>query len=92
MISSVTADAAAAYEQLRNHVLNGSSPGGHFGLALLLREGLAAWLDRSATGFRPAELSIVAAGAPAVLFPQLQTGIVAVLADIVWTIRQEMNP
>ena len=92
MISSVDADATAAYEQLRNHVLTGASPSGHFGLVPLLREGVAAWLDRSATGFRPAELSTVAAVAPPVLFTQLQTGIVAVLADIVWTIRQEMNP
>ena len=90
MISFVAADAAAAYEQLRNHVLNGSSPSGNFGLALLLREGVAAWLDRPATGFRPAEPST--AVALPVLFPQLQTEIVAVLADIVWTIRQEMNP
>ena len=92
MISSGTAEAAAAYEQLRHHVLTGSSPGGPFGLALLLREGVAAWLDRSAIGFRPPEPSTVAAVAPPVLLAQLQAGIVAVLADIVWITRQEMNP
>ena len=92
MIASGAAEAAAAYEQLRHHVLTGSSAGGHFGLALLLREGVAAWLDRSAIGFRPAETSTVAAVAPPVRFPQLQAGIVAVLADLVWTTRQEMHP
>ena len=91
MISSVTADAAAAYEQLRNHVQTGSSPGGHVGLVLLVREGVAAWLERSASGVTPAGPSTVAAVAPAVPFPQLQAGIVAVLADMVWTTRQEMN-
>ena len=91
MIASDAAEAAAAYEQLRHYVLTGSSPGGHVGLALLLREGVAAWLDRSGIGFRPAEPSAVTAVAPPVLFPQLQAGIVAVLADLVWTTRQEMN-
>ena len=91
MIPSVAVDAAAAYEQLRHHVRTGSSPGGHVGLVLLLREGVAAWLERSASGVTPAGPSIVAAVAPAVPFPQLQAGIVAVLADMVWTTRQEMN-
>ena len=92
MIPSGAGDAAVAYEQLRQHVLTGSSPGGHVGLALLLREGIAAWLDRSAITCRPFEPSTVAVVAPLVLFPQLQAGIVAVLADLVWTTRQEKNP
>ena len=91
MIPSAAADAAAAYEELRHHVQTGSSPGGHVGLVLLLREGVAAWLERSARGVTPAGASTVAAVAPAVPFPQLQAGIVAVLADMVWTTRQEMN-
>ena len=89
--SAAAADAAAAYEQLRHHVRTGSSPGGHVGLVLLLREGVAAWLARSASGVTPARSSTVAAVAPALPFPQLQAGIVAVLADIVWTTRQEIN-
>ena len=91
MIGSDVADAATAYEQLRNHVLTGSSPGGHFSLALLLREGVAAWLDRSSAGFTPADPSPVAAVAPHALLLQLQAGIVAVMADILWSTRKEMH-
>jgi hypothetical protein len=46
-------DAAAAYEQLRRGVLQGPPLGGHFGLILLMREGVAAWIDRGVTGFTP---------------------------------------
>ena len=53
MIPSAAADAAAAYEQLRHQVRTGSSPGGHVGLVLLLREGVAAWLEHSASGVTP---------------------------------------
>ena len=35
-----------AYEQLRSDVLEGGSAGGHFGLVVLLREGLAGWMAR----------------------------------------------
>ncbi|MGH9255337.1 MAG: hypothetical protein ACRD3C_12300 [Vicinamibacterales bacterium] len=89
MIPSGAGDAAVAYEQLRHHVLTGSSGAGHVGLILLMREGVAAWLDHSAPGFTP---STVAAVASPGLLPPLQAGIVAVLVDLVWTTRQEMNP
>ena len=36
-----------AYEQLRSDVLEGRSVGGHFGLVVLLREGLAAFMARA---------------------------------------------
>ena len=89
MSPSSAGDAAVAYEQLRSHVLTGSLRVGHVGLILLMREGVAAWLDHSAAGFTPAEPSTVAAPG---LLPPLQAGIVAVLADLVWATRQEMNP
>ena len=38
----------AAYEALRRSVLAGVSGGGHVGLVLLRREGLAAWMTRRA--------------------------------------------
>lgn len=37
------------YEQLRSGVVQGTKEVGHFGLMLLLREGLAAWLARAST-------------------------------------------
>ena len=92
MIPSGAGDAAVSYEQLRHHVLTGSSRAGHVGLILLMREGVAAWLDHSAAGFTPVEPSTVAAVTSPGLLPQLQAGIVAVLADLVWTTRQEMHP
>jgi hypothetical protein len=35
---------AAEYEALRGSVLQGQRSGGHFGLVIVLREGLAAWM------------------------------------------------
>ena len=90
MNPSGAGDAAVAYEQLRHHVLTGSSRAGHVGLILLMREGVAAWLDHSAAGVTPVAPSTVAAVASPGL--PLQAGIVAVLADLVWTTRQERNP
>jgi hypothetical protein len=47
----------AAYEELRRHSLLGA-PGSQFGLVVLLREGVAAWIERRAAsagpGARPA--------------------------------------
>jgi hypothetical protein len=41
----------ALYEQLRLHVHEGgTAPGGHCGLVLLLREGMAAWMAWRMTG------------------------------------------
>ena len=45
----------AAYEALRRRVLAGSPFGGSFGLVLLLREGLAAWMARGSAGAAPVE-------------------------------------
>lgn len=40
-----------AYEQLRGHVLAGVAVAGdHCGLVLLVREGIAAWMDRFSAG------------------------------------------
>lgn len=38
-----------AYEQLRSHVLTGT-PGDAYGLVLLVRAGLAAWIERCTAG------------------------------------------
>ena len=85
--------AAAAYEQLRSHVLQVSPHGGHFGLILLMREGVAAWIDHGATGFTRAAASTNVERVVALsdLFPQLHAGIVDVLVHIALTTREEMN-
>jgi hypothetical protein len=89
---SGASDASGAYEQLRHHALTGSSRAGHVGLILLRREGVAAWLDHPTVGFPPAPPSTVAAVASPGRLPPLQAGLVAVLADLVWTARQERHP
>lgn len=38
---------AALYEELRDRVLGGAASGGQVGLAVLLREGMTAWLARA---------------------------------------------
>lgn len=43
----------AAYEALRRSMLAGASGGGHVGLVLLLREGLAAWMSSGAVAATP---------------------------------------
>ncbi len=84
-------DAVAAYEHLRRHVLHSSPHGAPFGLILVMREGVAAWMERGATG--------VTARAPstppdrAVAFPDvsppLHAGMVDVLVSIALTPREE---
>jgi hypothetical protein len=79
------ADAAvAAYEQLRSHMLAASPRGGQFGLVLLLREGVAAWMDRCAACSAPAAPSATpdrAVQAPLVS-EQLHADIIRRLASI----------
>ena len=48
----------ATYEALRRRVLTGAAFGGPFGLVLLLREGLAAWMARGAAGLAPVEPAV----------------------------------
>jgi len=82
----------AAYEQLRRHVLAGAAArGGHFGLVLLLREGLAAWIDRRPPCAAAAE-SVAArewpVGAPLVA-DDLHASLVRVLASMALSGRGE---
>ena len=45
LIDTDSATLREAYEQLRRHVLTALPGGGRFGLAVLLREGVAAWIE-----------------------------------------------
>jgi hypothetical protein len=72
------------YEELRRHMLEGSAAvGNHFGLVLLLRDGMTAWMRGVAapsTAARP-----VASSQPSrlPLSDEINASIVAVLANIV---------
>ena len=76
-------DASFAYEELRSHVLSGV-PGNGTGLVLLLREGLAAWIEGRAASCpasepekRPRHKAVP------VLSDEVHAGIVRVLASMV---------
>jgi hypothetical protein len=89
--AAIDRDLATAYEQLRNRVLEGAAGGGPFGLVILLREGVAAWMARAVTcpatlvrgaaNDRPSATPLVADG--------VRSDLVAVLASMVMTTRQE---
>ena len=74
----------AAYENLRRHVLAGTAFGSPFGLVLLRREGLAAWVSRGATSTAalPAADRAPCAAAPKVS-DGIRASVVQVLASMV---------
>lgn len=74
----------AAYENLRCHVLAGTTFGSPFGLVLLLREGLAAWVSRttSTAALEPAADREPRAAAPNVS-DGIRASVVQVLASMV---------
>jgi len=91
----LASDAAArAYEELRDHILAGSSGGQHYGLILLLREGVTAWLERriaaesTAAKIRQPHVS----ASKSLLSEPLQAELVSVLAGIALSGRKEMRP
>jgi len=79
----------AAYEALRRSVLAGASGGGHVGLVLLLREGLAAWMTSGAVSAAPvkAERRV----APPVLSNEIDAAVVRVLANMALGGLKEMR-
>jgi hypothetical protein len=83
----------AAYEELRRRVLTGAAFGGPFGLVVLLREGLAAWMARGAAGAAPVERTgdpERRAAAPLVS-DALHAAVVRVLASMALGGREEMR-
>jgi len=79
----------AAYETLRQNVLAGASCGGHVGLVLLLREGLAAWMVRRPAGSGPIEPEQRVA-AP-ILSNEIDAAVVRVLANMALGGLEEMR-
>ena len=73
----------AAYEELRRRVLAGAPFGGPGGLVLLLRDGLAAWMTRGATGAAPVEAASPARrGAAPLVSNEIHTAVVRVLVNM----------
>ena len=78
-----------AYEALRSHVLDGSSPASHAGLLVLLRQGVAAWMARrlacacsAPAGHRPGTLLVG---------EQMHAALVPVLASMALGAQQEIR-
>ena len=86
-------DAVAAYEHLRRHVLQGSPRGALFGVILVRREGVVAWMERGATGVTAVVPSTRPDRAVAVpdVSPPLHAGMVDVLVSIALTRREETH-
>jgi hypothetical protein len=82
----------AAYEEIRAHILVGSPGRQRFGLVVLLREGIAAWIERRATCWSPASATPDRAVRPPLLSEQLHAEIVRVLVSIALSGREEMKP
>jgi hypothetical protein len=82
----------AAYEELRSHVLAGSPGGPHWGMIVLLREGIAAWIEhhtaRGGVAAQAATLLIPRSALPEMLHAEM----VHVLAEIVLKRREGKNP
>jgi hypothetical protein len=83
--------AEAAYEKLRNHMLAGSPGGPHSGTIVVLREGVAAWIERRATCPGPTAQSLTQLAPRPLLSDRLHAEIVHVLADIALKRREEMK-
>lgn len=80
-----------AYEQLRHHVLAALPGSGHFGLTVLLREGVAAWIERCAAGAPFRSLTPPSQTSLPIVTPPLRTGIVQILVSIALSRTQEMH-
>ncbi len=90
MIDTDSATLSEAYEQLRRHVLTALPGGGRFGLAVLLREGVAAWIEHCATNPLRASPTGLAPVCSAIA-PPLYAGIVQILASITLNRIQEIH-
>jgi uncharacterized protein YjiS (DUF1127 family) len=73
-------------------MLAGSPGGPHFGMVVLLREGIAAWIERRATCRGLAAQAATHSAPRPVLSDELHAQIVHVLADIALQGREEMKP
>lgn len=82
---------ATHYEQLRRGVIDGTPSGCHFGLVVLMREGVAAWMADAAAR-PPTATQEVAKDRPhvtAVVAADVHADMVAVFASMVMTTHKE---
>lgn len=80
-----------AYENLRQQVLAALPGSGRLGLPVLLREGMAAWIESGAAA-APRSLPSRLSEPPRLLASPLQAGIVQILVSIALSRAQETHP
>jgi hypothetical protein len=80
-----------AYEQLRRHALASLPGGGSFGLGVLVREGVAAWIAHCAACPPPASPTGLGPVSRLAMAPPLHAGIVQILASIALNRIQEIH-
>jgi cell shape-determining protein MreD len=85
-----TGGAKEAYEQLRRHMLAPSPRCAAFGLAVLLKEGVAAWIQ-GCVGAPLQPITFPSQPLSSIVIPPLQAGIVQILATIALSRTQEMQ-
>jgi len=73
-------------------MLAGSPGGPPFGAVVLVREGIASWIERRAKSVKLADPSEAQSVSKPLMSNGLHKEIVPVLADIALTYREEMNP
>jgi hypothetical protein len=82
---------ASNYETLRSRALEDGRVGGHFGLVILMREGVAAWMRHAA--MQPATVTHVAAkdvlGRTPPIPDGLRADVALVLANMLMTTHEE---
>jgi hypothetical protein len=82
---------ASDYERLRSRVLEGAVSDGHFGLVILLREGVAAWMTHASA--RPATVMRTYAedrpSASTRIADNVHADMIVVLASMVMTTHEE---
>jgi hypothetical protein len=81
---------ATGYEQLRRGALEGRTAGGQFGLVVLLREGVAAWIVHAATSRTAPRATTPDRPSRSALIPDnVHAAISHVLVNMVMTARKE---
>lgn len=80
-----------AYEQLRTHVLTGTTAGSPSGLVVLLRQGVAAWMARRSAGVTPASPASSTPMATPLVGHQIHAAMVRVLAGMALAGQQEVR-
>ena len=82
-----------AYEVLRERVVGGASGGGHSGLVVILREGIAAWIAHGPAASASVRPPVVPTSwvAASTLSHEVHADVVSVLAGMALSIRREKS-